>query len=112
MWLNLAQLLSALSILKDNKIPSESFHRLPCEQKRSNFYPSAKISKTNTTKINVTRKEKRLKGGENKERKFENKIFPYLNCPHSAVLGKIFCLPKELRKNIHQISIPIPKLGM
>ena len=80
-------------------------------KKRSNFYPSAKISKTNTTKISVTRKEKRLKGGENKERKFENKIFPYLNCPHSAVLGKIFCLPKELRKNIHQISIPISKLG-
>jgi hypothetical protein len=80
-------------------------------KKISYFYPSAKISKTTTTKISVTRKEESLKGGENKERKFENKIFSYLNCPHSAVLGNIFCLPKELRKNIQQISIPISKLG-
>ena len=46
----------------------------PFAKKASNFYPSAKISKTNTTKISVTRKEKSLKGGENKEKKFENKI--------------------------------------
>ena len=70
----------------------------PVRKKYLIFHPSAKISKTNATKISVTRKEESLKGGENKERKFENKIFLYLNCPHSAVLGKIFLSPQGIEK--------------